>query len=213
MAEQPIHPFVPNENEQSTTGINLHDVIRMVIDNWYWFVLSTLLCLGIAYYYLASTPKVYNRTATILVKDSRKGGDIDLQAFSDLAGFQTRRSVDNEIYILQSRRLMAEVVNRLNLTVNYSVRTGLRDSVLYGQSPIAVEFLNENKNQSLSMEITPLEGDRIHLAKFDDRYITKQESRTAITAQYGDTIPTPVGEIVVRQTLYMNPHSSATPFV
>lgn len=55
----------------------------MVLANWYWFALSVLICLGMAYYYLASTPKIYSRTATILVKDSRKGGDMELGAFSD----------------------------------------------------------------------------------------------------------------------------------
>jgi len=96
----------------------------MVLANWYWFALSVLICLGVAYYYLASTPKIYSRTATILVKDSRKGGDMELGVFSDLVGFQNRRNVDNEVYILQSHRLMSEVVKRLHLTVNYPYGTG-----------------------------------------------------------------------------------------
>ena len=84
-------------NDDQAGAINLHDIIRMILMNWYWFVLSVLVCLGVAYYYLAKTPKIYSRTATILVKDSRKGGAPELSAFSDLASFQTQRSVDNEI--------------------------------------------------------------------------------------------------------------------
>ena len=120
-------------NDDQAGAINLHDIIRMILMNWYWFVLSVLVCLGVAYYYLAKTPKIYSRTATILVKDSRKGGDLDVSAFSDLAGFQTQRSVDNEVFILQSRRLMSEVVRRLNLSVNYSIDERLRDKDLYGE--------------------------------------------------------------------------------
>ena len=116
MAEQQINSQIQTNNEELTNTITLHDIIRMVIANWYWFVLSTVCCLCAAYYYLASTPKIYSRTATILVKDSRKGGDVDLTAFSDLAGFQNRRNVDNEVFILQSRRLMTNVVKQLNLT-------------------------------------------------------------------------------------------------
>ena len=112
-------------NDDQAGAINLHDIIRMILVNWYWFVLSVLVCLGVAYYYLAKTPKIYSRTATILVKDSRKGGAPELSAFSDLASFQTQRSVDNEIYILQSRRLMSEVVRRLNLTESYSIHEHL----------------------------------------------------------------------------------------
>lgn len=109
MTEQNINPHLLNEESENTNGITLHDLIQMVLANWYWFALSAIICLGTAYYYLASTPKIYSRTATILVKDSRKGGDTDLGAFSDLVGFQNRRNVDNEVYILQSHRLMSEV--------------------------------------------------------------------------------------------------------
>lgn len=124
MADQNINPHLQNDENENGSGLTLHDLLQMVLANWYWFALSVLICLGVAYYYLASTPKIYSRTATILVKDSRKGGDMELGVFSDLVGFQNRRNVDNEVYILQSHRLMSEVVKRLHLTVNYSVRTG-----------------------------------------------------------------------------------------
>ena len=81
-----------NDENENGSGLTLHDLLQMVLANWYWFALSVLICLGMAYYYLASTPKIYSRTATILVKDSRKGGDMELGAFSDLVGFQNRRT-------------------------------------------------------------------------------------------------------------------------
>ena len=205
MTEQHINSQTQANNEELTGTITLHDIIRMVIANWYWFVLSAVFCLCAAYYYLASTPKIYSRTATIMVKDSRKGGDVDLTAFSDLAGFQNRRNVDNEVFILQSRRLMTNVVKQLNLTVNYSVSERLRRRDLYGQAPIDVKFINDNDNQSLAMEITPLNDDKIRLSGFEDQFVTKHESRSVITAAYGDTIPTPVGQVVVQKSLYMAP--------
>ena len=173
-----------NDEYENGSGLTLHDLLQMVLANWYWFALSVLICLGMAYYYLASTPKIYSRTATILVKDSRKGGDMELGVFSDLVGFQNRRNVDNE------------VVKRLHLTVNYSVRDGLRTLDLYGRSPIEVDFIDDD-NQRLSLEVTELEDGRIKLADFDDKYLTKQEKRRVIRGQYGDTIPTPLGQMVV----------------
>ena len=192
-----------NDENENGSGLTLHDLLQMVLANWYWFALSVLICLGMAYYYLASTPKIYSRTATILVKDSRKGGDMELGAFSDLVGFQNRRNVDNEVYILQSHRLMSEVVKRLHLTVNYSVRDGLRTLDLYGRSPIEVDFIDDD-NQRLSLEVTELEDGRIKLADFDDKYLTKQEKRRVIRGQYGDTIPTPLGQMVVHKTPFMD---------
>ena len=203
MADQNINPHLQNDENENGSGLTLHDLLQMVLANWYWFALSVLICLGMAYYYLASTPKIYSRTATILVKDSRKGGDMELGAFSDLVGFQNRRNVDNEVYILQSHRLMSEVVKRLHLTVNYSVRDGLRTLDLYGRSPIEVDFIDDD-NQRLSLEVTELEDGRIKLADFDDKYLTKQEKRRVIRGQYGDTIPTPLGQMVVHKTPFMD---------
>ena len=177
MTELQQKPTLPTE--EKTTGDNtiaIHDIIQMVIANWYWFLLSVLLCLGVAYYYLAITPPTYSRKATILVKDSRKGGDTDLTAFSDLAGFQSRRNVDNEVFILQSRRLMADVVKRLNLTTTFAVKERLRMKDLYGQSPIEIDFVDDNDKQSLSMWVTPLGEGKVQLREFSDNFITKQES-------------------------------------
>ena len=50
---------------------------------------------------------------------------------------------------------MSEVVRRLNLTESYSIHEHLRDRDLYGQSPIDVDFINGDDNQSLSMTVTP----------------------------------------------------------
>ena len=98
---------------------------------------------------------------------------------------------------------MSKVVKRLHLTVNYSVRDGLRTLDLYGRSPIEVDFIDDD-NQRLSLEVTELEDGRIKLADFDDKYLTKQEKRRVIRGQYGDTIPTPLGQMVVHKTPFMD---------
>ena len=42
------------ENERTPKkdegGINLRDVVELIIANWYWFVLSVLVCVGSAYF-------------------------------------------------------------------------------------------------------------------------------------------------------------------
>ena len=211
MAEIQFNTQTRDKIHDQTPAIDLHDIIHMVIANWYWFILSILVCVGAAYYYLAKTPKIYTRSATILIKDSRKGGDVELSAFSDLSGYQSRKSIDNELFILQSRKLMTEVVRRLNLTVNYTVDGRFQDRDLYGQSPVEVVFVNDSDNQSLSLEVTPVDDQSVRLTKFHDPFISKQESEDVITARFGDTVASPIGQIIVRKTLYMDPSYRETP--
>lgn len=197
-----LHTMEANES----SAFSIHDIIRLMLANWYWFVISVILCLGCAYLYLASTEKVYNRTATILVKDSRKGGDTDLATFSELAGFSARRNVDNEIYILQSRRLMEQVVRQLNLTMNYSTRRGLRMATLYKESPIEVNFINGNDFEAASFEVKLLDANRISISEFMNKKIDKGEIEgedTIVEAVMGDTIQTPVGTLCITPTFYL----------
>ena len=57
MTEQNINPHLLNEESENTNGITLHDLIQMVLANWYWFALSAIICLGTAYYWQA--PRKY----------------------------------------------------------------------------------------------------------------------------------------------------------
>lgn len=49
------------------------------------------------------------------------------------------------------------------------------------------------------------------MSGFEDQFVTKHESRSVITAAYGDTIPTPVGQVVVQKSLYMAPDYIGVP--
>ena len=200
MIEQTPNTQHAPQNETSEAGMfSLHDLIQMILANWYWFAISVIVCLGAGYLYLARTPKVYSRKATILVKDDRKGANMDISAFSDISGFQSRNSVDNEIYILQSRRLMQEVVRTLRLTTGYSKRSGLRTQDLYGRSPIEADFVDEGENQSFSFRARPLAGgEQVELTDFDDGYISDEERGRVVTAAYGDTVSTPLGRLIIR---------------
>ena len=149
---------VPAEGNEDSINFSIHDLIQMVIGNWFWFLLSTVVCLSCALFYIYTAPKVYNRTATILIKDGKKGSETDIAAFGDLLGATARRNVDNEIIVLKSRNLMTEVVRRLNLHVNYVVKHGLRTENLYRRSPIDVTFIDDNERQALAFELTPVDN-------------------------------------------------------
>ena len=124
-----------NHNEQQFAGqktesadpndiqsITIHDIISMMLSKWHWFAISVVLFIAAAAFYIMRTSPVYHREATIMVKDSRKGsGSSEMAVFSELSGFSTRRNVDNELFVLQARRLMMDVVERLNLTIGYTI--------------------------------------------------------------------------------------------
>ena len=192
-------------NEASQFG--LKDIVDMVLKKWYWFAISIILCLSVSVLYIMMTSPVYTRSATILVKDSRKGGGAsELAAFGDLTGFNTRRNVDNELFVLQARRLMVEVVDKLGLTVNYTTRSGLRNVDLYRRSPIEVQFINDSNSGSCAFTVT-LSESNAYISEFvrsrQDGEEDSDDSEFSVSVPYGESVMTPYGEIIVNKTLYM----------
>ena len=43
---------VPAEGNEDSINFSIHDLIQMVIGNWFWFLLSTVVCLSCALFYL-----------------------------------------------------------------------------------------------------------------------------------------------------------------
>ncbi|MBQ2419399.1 MAG: chromosome partitioning protein ParA, partial [Alistipes sp.] len=142
----------------------------------------------------------------IMVKDSRKGsGANEMAIFGELAGLSTRRNVDNELFVLQARRLMVDVVDRLGLTVSYTTRSGLRTVDLYRRSPIEVLFVNDNGQERCEFSVD-LGADEVYIYDFVRATVGDEESDDSdfeATAPYGATIMTPAGEIVINKSLYM----------
>lgn len=186
---------------------SLQDMVEMVLNKWYWFVISVVLFLGVGVLYIMKSSPVYQRNATIMVKDSRKGsGANEMAIFGELAGLSTRRNVDNELFVLQARRLMVEVVDRLGLTISYTTRSGLRTVDLYRRSPIDVLFVNDNDTERCSFKVE-LGENQVYIYDFVRPEIagvdTDEDDEFEVTAPYGTSIMTPSGEIVINKSLYM----------
>ena len=178
------------ENERTPKkdegGINLRDVVELIIANWYWFVLSVLVCVGSAYFYVLTIQPVYQRQAVMLVKDKEKSAS-DMSAMLEVSGGITGTSVDNEIYILRSHQLLREVVNRLHLDVGYAKDGILRDAPLYAESPVEVHFIDPY-NQPVSFNITPLNTTKFRIS--DWKVAGEKGRMQEQDLTYNDTIRT-----------------------
>ena len=200
--------IIHSDNVNEIQAFSFQDMVEMVLKKWYWFVISVALFLGIGVLYIMKSSPVYQRNATIMVKDSRKGsGANEMAAFSEIAGLSTRRNVDNELFVLQARRLMVEVVERLGLTTSYSTRSGLRTVDLYRRSPIEVTFVKDSGTENCAFKVDLFE-DKVFIHDFArQRPADAPEEDTddfEVTAPYDTAIMTPSGEIVITRSLYMD---------
>lgn len=124
-------------------NINYKDILFEYLMYWPWFVASLLVCLVSAWCYLRYQTPVYNVNATVLIKQGDKnkpsGQSASLAAMQDLGMLSMASNFDNEVEIIQSRTLLKEVVNALNLNITYTEkRTFGYPKQLYKNTPIQV---------------------------------------------------------------------------
>jgi capsular exopolysaccharide synthesis family protein len=129
-------------DEYQEDDIHLRTILEKYLVHWKWFVLAVVVCLFAAYVYLRYTIPQYQATTTILVKDDKKGGLLsELSVFSDMGlGNGMKSNVDNEVEILKSRKLVENVVRKLNLNISLWTKGKIVDREIYKKTPILVNF-------------------------------------------------------------------------
>ncbi len=130
--------------EADDKEIDIQELLFKYLIHWPWFVGAVIVCLISAYIYLYVATPVYNISATVLIKDDKKGGSSNNVAGLDelgLSGLLTSsQSIDNEIEVLRSKTLVKEVVNYLNLYVTYQDDDQIPSKELYKTSPVQVNM-------------------------------------------------------------------------
>ena len=189
--------------KQSDDFIRLQDLFYLCIDKWYWFAVSLVVTLGIALVYLLTTPPVYTRSASLLIKEEGKGNSLsDVSGvLGDIDFFQTNINVNNEIQSLQSPAVMYDVVKRLHLDINYTKDGSFYDQVLYGKDcPYEVSFIDLPDNEDLSFTIYPASSNKG--VQIGDFVRGEEESGQTVNVLFNDTTETPVGKLIVKPVLH-----------
>lgn len=194
-----------NKKNTNSEALTISDLVKIALANWKWFVLSVLLCLGGAFYYIKKSPYIYSRSASILIKDETKGTQLPnaAAAFSEVNMLNLSSTVDNEVLIFKSKRLMIEVARKLKLDITYSRRGKFRDWDLYSTTPVILTFPEALETSAFSLKVTPLDAKQVLLSDFPEQEGT--ESVEQLKVNLNDTVNTPVGKLVVTPTLYYTP--------
>ncbi len=121
-----------------------NQIINRYIAYWPLFALLIIAMVSAAYVYLRyATPK-YEATATLLIKDEKKGAE-DSKAMESLNMINTKKIIENEIEVLQSRNIMANVVKSLHLYAPLYQEGKIRTISGYTISPVIVLAQNPEK--------------------------------------------------------------------
>src|ERR1700733_9577398 len=117
------------------------DLLFKYLPYWPLFLILFGVCSFGAWFYLRFATPIYETSATILVKDEKKGVD-DANLMEQLDLFGSKKLVENEIEIIKSRMLMHQVVENLTLYAPVFSKEAIKSKAAYEISPVIIQVRN-----------------------------------------------------------------------
>ncbi|MCR4809757.1 MAG: polysaccharide biosynthesis tyrosine autokinase [Prevotella sp.] len=132
------------DDERKGTGLNFQKVFSHLVLNWHWYLISLLICMGGAYFYLRYTQPIYQVSARMLVKDEEKNARTSVRQMlpnmEDFGIMNNSSGFENELEILQSPVTVHDAVKRLKLYTEYRIDGRFRKQLVYSNQPIIVDL-------------------------------------------------------------------------
>lgn len=163
---------------ESDDTLNIKVEFEKYIIHWKWFLLGVFLAITLAFLYLRYTTPQYSAKAVILIKENQKGGiSAEMKAFEDLGilGGSTN-NIDNEIEIIKSRKIIGDVIKKLNYTVSYFSSGRVIESELYNKkSPILIDVVKKDSvfyELDTVLKVLPISNTKFKLINQEDEEVS-----------------------------------------
>lgn len=182
---------------------NIKDFLSPFLKKWKWFLISLILCILLAVIYIKRSTPIFNIRTTVLIKDAKSGSSsIESGLLQSLGGFggMNNNSVENEIEVLKSKKIMSQVVESSNLQTRILSKGSFRNRELYkNSSPVLIHVVNEKAGQKFPKK--PL---TVKLEK-NGVLISSPELKKDITAKYNSLVSLPYANIFIRKNTNFEP--------
>ena len=182
--------------QDNESGINLLELWQLVWHHKVWYVLSLVVCLVGAAFYLYRTPSVYTRSAKVLIDESNQDATMRNLGVASANMMRMRgafNAVENEMQAFSSPDLMQVVVERLGLQTRYVEQQTLRSVELY-PAPIEMRLAGDNPVSGFSFLASRASDGSLVLSEFR---VGKDELKDEVKGHFGDTLTTPAGDIAI----------------
>ena len=98
-------------------SIDFKNIISKFLNHWRWFLLGILIALFVSFLRLRYQPTVYSTQATIKILDDQEASGLSFNVSSIFK--RSNISLNNEIPVFSSHRIVSQVVKKLALNVKY----------------------------------------------------------------------------------------------
>jgi capsular exopolysaccharide synthesis family protein len=150
---------------------------------WPLFFLILILSTTATYFYLRFALPKFQATASLIIKDEKKGND-DSRLMESLNLIGSKKIIENEIEVLKSRPVIETVIKKLHLYADVYIKKGLKNEYLFSDAPFYIEAYDplQIKNSENDFEVA-LSEDSKSIIFLDDSLVLK--TNEWVTTPYG----------------------------
>lgn len=150
-----------NLQEIDEERVDIRELFFKYLIHWPWFVASIIACLIGAWGYLYVTTPIYNISASVLIKDDKKGGGAgsapELESLGLSGLMSSSQNIDNEIEVLRSKTFVEDIVSQLNLYITYWDEDQYPSREMYKTSPVQVSLTPQEASELSQPMVVELE--------------------------------------------------------
>jgi len=125
--------IIEHEKEDSV----MQQIVSKYVPYWPLFLIATAIAITVASIYLKYTAPTYQATATLIIKDEKKGNE-ESKLVESLDQISSKKIVENEVEIIHSRKLMENVIRDLALYAPVYNKGNVTNKLAYTSSPVSV---------------------------------------------------------------------------
>jgi capsular exopolysaccharide synthesis family protein len=171
-------------------NVDIKQLLASYFKYWYLFIISFIICIGLAFVYVYMATPQFRVTSTILLKNEESQTNSKSSELGELNLFSTKQSIDNELEVLSSKSLMQRVFQELSLAVTYHVEEKFKTKEIYG------------KELPIRLSVTKLHptayGHKITIRrKTSTGFSVQEENGKTSNHKYGEEISMPYGLFTV----------------
>ena len=165
------------------------------LKQWYWFVLSVIVCIGLGVLVFISRTPVYNVSSTLLIRSTDENGMGQMPQVDMLSmmGLGATKQVTDELAIINSRYVMEQSIRDLGLQTEYRKKQKLRWVGQYPKQDVQVVYppcFTDTMRKTVKMSLKCTSNGYVMKVKYGSWLSSKHKFKAL-----DDTIGTCIGDI------------------
>src|ERR1043166_8954315 len=133
--------------------VDIRAIIHKLICRWYYFLLTFMITLPLAYVYMKFADNIYQVRASILLTAQAKNGMGNEKFLKGMELLSSHTELEDEIGILKSFNLVGSTLQKLDFGITYFEKKNFKTFEKYHDDyPFKIE-LDSSNNQILNVPI------------------------------------------------------------